>query len=86
MEAAKSGGSPLPEKVRKEMETQFNLNFGDVKIHTDDEAAALCQEINAQAFTNGYHIFFNSGKYNPESSAGKLLLAHELTHVVQQMG
>jgi outer membrane biosynthesis protein TonB len=86
MEAAKSGGFPIPEKIRKEMETRFNLSFSDVKIHTDDEAAALCQEINAQAFTNGYHIFFNSGKYNPESSAGKLLLAHELTHVVQQMG
>jgi hypothetical protein len=85
MESAKSGGFPIPDKVRKDMEARFKIHFGDVKIHTDDDAIALCQEINAQAFTNGYHIFFNSGKFNPETSSGKLLLAHELTHVVQQM-
>jgi len=85
LQSAKSGGFALPEKVKKEMETRFKLDFGDVKIHTDDEAVALCEEIHAQAFTNGHHIFFNSGRYNPESHAGKLLIAHELTHVAQQM-
>ena len=85
LESAKSGGFEIPDKVRKDMEARFNLQFGYIKIHTDDEAIALCQEISAQAFTNGNHIFFNMGKYDPESSKGKHLLAHELTHVIQQM-
>lgn len=84
--AAKMGGTPLPEKVRKEMESMLKFNFNKVRIHTDDEAVKLCSEIKAQAFTNGYHIFFNKGKFNPETSSGKRLLAHELTHIIQQKG
>lgn len=84
LKKAKSGGYPLPEKVREEMEGKMKKDFTQVRIHTDGEAIALCRDIKAQAFTNGYHIFFNKGKFQPESSAGKHLLAHELTHVVQQ--
>ncbi|MBS3776867.1 MAG: DUF4157 domain-containing protein [Bacteroidales bacterium] len=84
LEAAKQGGSPLPESLRKEMEKQFSTGLSHVRVHTDKQAIKLCNEINAQAFTKGNHIFFNKGKYRPETTAGKQLLAHELTHVVQQ--
>jgi len=83
---AKTGGVPLTDKVRQEMEKKLKSEFGRVRIHTDDMAIELCREIHAQAFTNGYHIFFNKGKYNPDSYSGKHLLAHELTHVMQQKG
>ena len=86
VKSAKTGGVPLPENIKKEMEQKLKTNFGKVRIHTNDEAINLCREIKAQAFTNGYHIFFNKGKFNPESSSGKHLLAHELTHVIQQKG
>ncbi len=66
------------------MESRFGAEFGNVNIHTGAQATMLSQSINAQAFTHGSDIYFNQGKYNPESSGGKHLLAHELTHVVQQ--
>lgn len=84
LKKAKSGGFALPEKVREEMESKMKKDFSKVRIHTNEEAIVLCREIKAQAFTNGYHIFFNQGKFQPDSSTGKHLLAHELTHVVQQ--
>jgi hypothetical protein len=77
-------GSPLPAGTLAEMNKSFGMDFSQVRIHTDSAAARLCEELNAQAFTHGTDIFFNEGKYNPESTEGKLLLAHELTHVVQQ--
>lgn len=77
-------GSPLPPGTLAEMNKSFGTDFSQVRIHTDAAAARLCEELNAQAFTHGTDIFFNEGKYNPESTEGKLLLAHELTHVVQQ--
>lgn len=81
----KSGkGRPLAPKVRAEMEAGFGVNFSEVNIHTDSEAVQMNQELGAQAFTHGKDVFFNAGKYNTESSAGKRLLAHELTHVLQQ--
>lgn len=86
VEQAKSGGFALPEDLRNEVEEKLNFNFAHVRIHTDREAEQLCNEINAQAFTTGWHIFFNKGKYQTETEAGKHLLVHELTHVVQQKG
>ncbi|MEM9213252.1 MAG: DUF4157 domain-containing protein [Cyanobacteria bacterium P01_F01_bin.150] len=63
------------------MEPRFGTDFSNVRVH---ETPDLANAIQAQAFTHGQDIYFNSGKYNPESSGGKELLAHELTHVVQQ--
>jgi membrane protein implicated in regulation of membrane protease activity len=68
------------------MEPRFGVDFGDVRIHTDDEAAHISRQINAKAFTHGQDIYFGAGRYTPASDAGKRLLAHELTHVVQQGG
>lgn len=80
----KGGGSPMPKEVRDEMEQKFGTTFKKVKIHADPMSYDLCEEIKAQAFTRGNHIYFNKGKYQPSTKEGMLLLAHELTHVVQQ--
>ena len=81
----KSGkGRPMDKKTRTGMESKFGVDFSDVNIHTDQQAAAMNKELHAQAFTHGKDIHFNSGKYNPDTTHGKHLLAHELTHVVQQ--
>lgn len=77
-------GAQLPEQVRTEMESQFNHDFSSVSIHTGGTADALCKQLSARAFTVGSDIFFASGEYAPDSQEGKRLLAHELTHVVQQ--
>ena len=77
-------GSPLPPKVMAEMGKSFGVDFSNVRIHADAAAAKLCRALNALAFTHGQDIFFAEGKFNPESKEGKTLLAHELTHVVQQ--
>jgi hypothetical protein len=68
------------------MQSRFGTDFSNVKIHTSDYAVQMSRELNAQAFTVGSDIYFNSGKYNPSSDSGKHLLAHELTHTVQQGG
>ncbi|MCF6404963.1 DUF4157 domain-containing protein [Chitinophaga filiformis] len=77
-------GALLPRDVRNEMSESIGADFSNVRIHTGEKAAALSDEIGAQAFTHGNDVYFNSGKYDTDSSAGKHLLAHELTHVVQQ--
>ena len=68
------------------MSAKFGVDFSGVRIHDDSEAVGLAKELQAQAFTHGRDIYFNEGKFDPESGAGKNLLAHELTHVVQQAG
>ena len=68
------------------MEKKFQTNFKNVRIHTDKEAAEMCESVHALAFTHGYDIYFNEGMYKPEALSGRELLAHELTHVVQQNG
>ena len=83
---SKGGGSPLSNDSRTEMESSFAVDFSGVRIHTGSNAVQMNQELGAQAFTNGSDIYFNQGKYSPESYDGKHLLAHELTHVVQQGG
>ncbi|MGZ8544816.1 MAG: eCIS core domain-containing protein, partial [Flavisolibacter sp.] len=84
MQDAKANGLPLPLDVRAEMGKEFGADFSQVRVHYDDESFALTSAVNAQAFTHENHIFFNNGKYEPGSSDGKKLLAHELTHVLQQ--
>ncbi len=78
----RSGGKPLSDETRSFMEPRFGSDFSGVRIH---ETPDLANSIQAQAFTHGQDIYFNSGKYNPGSSSGKELLAHELTHVEQQV-
>ncbi len=77
-------GQPLPNKTKSEMEAAFGLDFSKVNIHTNAKAVQMNKEIGAQAFTHGSDIFFDENKFNPETTTGKHLLAHELTHVVQQ--
>jgi hypothetical protein len=83
---SKGGGNKLDKNTKQEMESGFGADFSNVKIHTDSNAEQMSQEIGAQAFTNGNDVYFNKGKYNPDSKEGKHLLAHELTHTVQQTG
>lgn len=82
----KGKGRPLPEKTRSEMEKGFGVDFSEVNIHTDKESGEMNQALRAQAFTHGKDIYFDEGKFDTRSSQGKRLLAHELTHVVQQKG
>ncbi len=77
-------GVKLPESSNQFMSSAIGADFSGVKIHTDSSAVQMNRQLNARAFTYGNNIFFNSGEYNPHSSSGKNLLAHELTHVVQQ--
>jgi Domain of unknown function (DUF4157) len=80
----KGSGQPLAENIRKPMERAFGTDFNSVKIHSDTQSDRLNQSIQAQAFTTGQDIFFRQGTYNPGSRGGQELIAHELTHVVQQ--
>lgn len=80
----KGGGVPLDTAVRSHMESRLGHDFGDVRVHTDDGAAASAKSVGAQAYTVGNDVVFGSGRYDPGSAAGKKTLAHELTHVVQQ--
>lgn len=81
---SKGGGSPLGTDTRNEMESGFGADFSGVRVHNDSNAVQMNRELGSQAFTNGNDIYFNEGKYNPTSESGKHLLAHELTHTVQQ--
>jgi len=80
----KGKGEPLDDTTRVSMEAGFGADFSGVKIHTGADAVAMSRDLNAQAFTHGKDVFFNSGKFEPDIVRGKILLAHELTHVVQQ--
>lgn len=86
IQRARGGGQALDSKVRSQMESAFGADFGGVRLHTDTQADILNRELNARAFTTGQDIFFRHGTHNPRSSNGRELLAHELTHVVQQAG
>jgi outer membrane protein OmpA-like peptidoglycan-associated protein len=83
LNSSKGKGNPLTESSRTEMES-FGVDFSNVQIHDDNAAVEMSKGLNAQAFTHGNDIYFNSGKFDTESSAGKHFLAHELTHVIQQ--
>lgn len=86
LNTSKGNGNPLPANTKAQFENSFGADFSNVRLHTDNKAAEMNKDLNAQAFTYGSNIYFNNGKYNPDSSGGKHLLAHELTHVVQQGG
>lgn len=79
-------GQPLPTEIRNFYEPRFGYDFSGVKIHTDNIAAKSAQSINALAYTSGNNIVFNNSQYSPYTDAGKHLLAHELTHTIQQQG
>ncbi len=84
IEATRPGGSAMDHHTLDFMENRFGASFSEVKIHKDAASAQLAGSLSAQAFTIGKEIYFNENKYNPDSDDGKRLLAHELTHVVQQ--
>jgi len=79
-----TGGHALSDEVRGFMEPRFNADFGNVRIHSDQEAAHLSNRLGARAFAHKNHIYFSRGQYQPGTSQGKQLLAHELTHTIQQ--
>ncbi len=79
-------GQRLPATARREMEAGFGLSFEHVRIHTDQEAAQLSRSLNAVAFTYGNDIYFGADQFDPSSRHGAELLAHELTHTLQQGG
>jgi hypothetical protein len=84
--ARKGGGSPLSPEVRNFMEPRFSADFDNIRVHTDSEAGRINRKLGAEAFTHGTDIYMGDSRYNPGTESGKRLLAHELTHVVQQTG
>lgn len=79
-----TGGQPLSSDVRSYMEPRFNADFSNVRVHSDSDSAGLSNQLSARAFTYQNHVFFSRDQYQPGTSEGKQLLAHELTHTVQQ--
>ncbi len=84
--ASLGGGQPLPSALRSRMESAFGADFSGVRLHTGYSAESMNNDLNANAFTFGNDIFFNRGQYQPHSTVGQHLIAHELTHVLQQSG
>ena len=82
--AIRSGGQPLAESERGFFEPRFGNDFSQVRVHTDTRAAKTARVVNARAFTIGQGIVFGAGQYAPGTDEGRKLMAHELTHVVQQ--
>lgn len=82
----KSGGRSLESDTRSFMESRFGQDFSQVRVHTDGKAAESARNIGGLAYTLGQDIVFGSGQYSPATNSGKVLLAHELTHVLQQRG
>ena len=78
------GGQPLPESTRSFFEPRFGMDFSQVRLHYDSNAAGIARSVNAKAFTTGKDVVFGTGQYSPATTTGKSLLAHELTHVLQQ--
>jgi hypothetical protein len=78
------GGSALDDDTRTDMEGRLGADFSDVRVHTDSSAHESAQAVNAHAYTVGSNVVFQRDKYDPSSDTGKHMLAHELTHVVQQ--
>ncbi|NER83577.1 MAG: DUF4157 domain-containing protein [Leptolyngbya sp. SIO1D8] len=86
IQRAAGKGQPIVPKVREPLEDAFGVDFSPVRIHADNEGHHLSNVLQAKAFTTGSDIFFRQGAYTPDTQSGKHLLAHELTHVVQQSG
>lgn len=84
LSSSKGGGNPMDQSTRSQMESGFGADFSGVRIHNDANAVQMNKDLGAQAFANGNDIYFNEGKYDPASKDGQHLLAHELTHTIQQ--
>ncbi|MBW8331733.1 MAG: DUF4157 domain-containing protein [Prolixibacteraceae bacterium] len=84
LSSSKGSGSALPGDTREFMESRFNADFSNVRIHTGATAQSMNSNIHAQAFAHGNDIYFNEGKFSPQTESGGTLLAHELTHTIQQ--
>jgi hypothetical protein len=84
LSSSKGAGTALPGDTRQFMESRFNADFSGVRIHTGSTAQNMSSSIHAQAFAHGNDIYFNEGKFSPQTSGGATLLAHELTHTIQQ--
>ena len=84
LNSTNGSGSHLPKDTQSSMENAFGADFSGVRVHTGSEAIQMNKELHAQAFTHGSDIYFNQGKYNTQNISGQSLLAHELTHTVQQ--
>jgi hypothetical protein len=84
--AARTGGVPLSDPVRRSMEGAFGADFGSVRLHDGPAAADLNDRVGAKAFTVGNDIFFRDGSPDATTASGQQLLAHELTHTLQQRG
>jgi hypothetical protein len=82
--SSRGGGNSMDHDTKNFMESRFGTDFSAVRIHTGSQAVQMSRELNAQAFTVGNDVYFNEGKYSPNTDSGKHLLAHELTHTVQQ--
>jgi hypothetical protein len=85
-ELRQNGGAPLPRMVRRDFEKRFGQDFSQVRVHDGEGPATIAQQLRAKAFTLGKDVVFGRGHYRPDTETGKRLLAHELTHVVQQRG
>ncbi|CAN1208780.1 hypothetical protein TUMEXPCC7403_01065 [Tumidithrix helvetica PCC 7403] len=86
IQQAKGSGQPLDPKLQAKMGQAMGADFSSVKVHTDSQSDQLNQSIQAKAFTTGQDVFFRQGAFDPSSRSGQELIAHELTHVVQQNG
>lgn len=84
--AAQGAGRPLERSVSERLESASQSPLGDVHVHTGKYAADLAHAVSARAFTVGPDIFFGAGEYQPHTSEGQQLIAHEVAHVVQQRG
>lgn len=84
VQSLRQGGEPLPAATRHFFESRMGRDFGDVRVHTDSRATETARAVQAKAYTLDNNIVFNNGQYAPDSQAGRHLLAHELTHVLQQ--
>ena len=80
----RGGGQPLPAAERAFFEPRFGYDFRNVRIHTGEQAAKAARAVSAKAFTVGRDVVFDNGMYNAGTASGRKLLAHELTHVIQQ--
>lgn len=86
IKSLRGGGQPLPESVSAFFEPRFGHDFSRVRVHSGAAAEQSARDANAQAYTVGHNIVFGAGRFAPETNDGRRLIAHELTHVVQQSG
>jgi hypothetical protein len=86
IETARGGGSPMPDGVRRRMETAFGTGLAHVRVHDGPQAGQLSAAISAEAFTTGRDIFFGAGRFAPETPRGEKVLAHEIAHVLSEPG